>query len=214
MTTPLYWFVYGSLFRLADATIKATFLLALGAAAVLLLRRSSASVRHLVWALGLGAALVMPFSSWMPHWRVPYTAPPTHSQPLPEEVPPMQAPQPAPRVAAAGPQSVAGVVPATAPQEAAGPQAAPPPVPVSAPVARPADVTATPVPWTAWVLLVWAGGVALVLAQLAQGLLLVRRLARASVPITDGPLADAARAAADTMGVRRPVALRLAGRAG
>lgn len=214
MTTPIYWFVYGSLFRIADATVKATFLLALVAAAVLLLRRSSASVRHLVWALGLGAALVLPLSSWVPHWRVPYTVPPTHSRPLPQEVPPVQTPQPMPKATAPSPQAMVGAVPATAPQEAEGPPAAPPPVSVLAPVSRPADTTSTPVPWTAWVLLVWAVGVVFVLAQLAQGLLLVRRLARASVPITTGPLADAARAAANTMGLRRPVALRLAASAG
>lgn len=214
MTTPIYWFVYGSLFRIADATVKATFLLALVAAAVLLLRRSSASIRHLVWALGLGAALVLPLSSWIPRWRVPYTVPPTYSRPLPEEVPPAQAPQPMPKVAVVGPQAVAGAVPATGPQRGARPRTAPSPVSAPARISRPADTTPATIPWATGVLLVWAGGVIFVLAQLAQGLLLVRRLARASVPITTGPLADAARAATNTMGVRQPVALRLAASAG
>jgi len=211
MTTPIYWFIYGSLYRMADATVKATLPLGLAAVIALVLRRSSASVRHLVWALGLGTALVLPLSSWMPHWRVAYAVPPTHSRPLASEPPPAQAPQPAPKVAASARPQTAGVAPvADGPGPAAQTQAVPSPAQTTVPAAPPA----APVPWGVWALLVWTGGVLFVLAQLAQGLLLVRRIAQASVLVTEGPLAAAAQAAAVAMGVSRPVTLRLVAPAG
>lgn len=56
---------------LADAFVKATILLLFAAGGTLLLRRSSAALRHLVWALACGGALVLPVASaLLPNWRV------------------------------------------------------------------------------------------------------------------------------------------------
>jgi len=50
----------GWLELLLDASVKALAILALTGAATLLLRRSSAAMRHLVWTLGVLAVLCMP----------------------------------------------------------------------------------------------------------------------------------------------------------
>src|SRR5690242_1731254 len=56
---------------LADAFVKATVLLVLAAGATLLLRRSAASLRHLVWTLACGGVLALPLASaLLPNWRV------------------------------------------------------------------------------------------------------------------------------------------------
>src|SRR5207302_8711493 len=56
---------------LADAFVKATVLLLLAAGATLFLRRSAASLRHLVWTLACGGVLALPLASaLLPNWRV------------------------------------------------------------------------------------------------------------------------------------------------
>src|SRR5262245_64657091 len=56
---------------LADAVVKSTVILVLAALVTLGLRRSAASLRHLVWALACGAVLVLPLASaLLPDWRV------------------------------------------------------------------------------------------------------------------------------------------------
>ena len=206
-------FSYGYLFRMADATVKAALMLGLAAVFAVLLRRSSASVRHIVWALGLGSALLLPLLSGLPPWRVPYTVPPAHSRPSANGVPPAQASRPASGAATPALTHASTGAPApTAPLDfAAHVQTAQPPAKTTALAARP---SVAQVPWAVCVLLLWVSGVALMLAQLAQGLLMVRSIARASVRVTAGPLAEAAQAAAVTMGVGRPVALRLAASSG
>src|SRR5947208_1146348 len=56
---------------LADAFVKSTIILLLAGGVTLLLRRSAASLRHLVWTLACGAVLVLPLASaLLPNWRV------------------------------------------------------------------------------------------------------------------------------------------------
>src|SRR5882762_9937572 len=56
---------------LADAFVKATVLLLLAAIVTLCLRRSPASLRHLVWSLACGGVLALPLASaLLPDWRV------------------------------------------------------------------------------------------------------------------------------------------------
>ncbi|MGQ0508175.1 MAG: M56 family metallopeptidase [Myxococcaceae bacterium] len=56
---------------LLDASFKATVVLAAAALAGLLVRRGSASGRHLVWSLAVFAALCLPVFAWLlPSWRV------------------------------------------------------------------------------------------------------------------------------------------------
>ena len=209
--------IYGSasflMYTMLDATVKASLLLALVAAIAILSRRTSASFRHLMWTLGLGCALCLPLLSRnLPHWRVPVTTLPTHSRPAAEEAPPLaDALQPAPQKAAsASPTDQTGHLSAAAPPSSpAEPQTVvQPPARVPDLTARPSIAPAPQVPWTAWALMVWLGGTVLMLAQLAQSLFLVRRIAWTCAPIAFGPVVDAATATAETMGVGRPLVLR------
>ena len=71
----LHGFTGKSLALLLDAALKGTSLLMLCGVLVLALRRASAAARHLVWSLGLGAMLALPFLSLMlPAWNVPVSS--------------------------------------------------------------------------------------------------------------------------------------------
>ncbi len=57
---------------LVDAVVKGTILLGLATAVAASLGRSSASVRHRLWALTLcGLVVLPPLSWWLPGWRLP-----------------------------------------------------------------------------------------------------------------------------------------------
>ena len=56
---------------LADAFVKATVLLVLAAVVTVFLRRSPASLRHLVWTLACGGVLALPLASaLLPNWKL------------------------------------------------------------------------------------------------------------------------------------------------
>jgi hypothetical protein len=60
--------------------VKVTFVLTSAAFLTLALSRASASVRHLVWAMALGSALVLPLGALvLPAWRLPVLPRPTTS---------------------------------------------------------------------------------------------------------------------------------------
>ena len=62
----------GILAFLGSAAAKATVVLMLGAVGVLFARSASAATRHLIWALSLGGALVVPVvAELVPKWHVP-----------------------------------------------------------------------------------------------------------------------------------------------
>ena len=208
--------IYGLLFTMVDASIKATVLLALAASVAVLSRRTSASFRHLVWALGLGCVLVLPLLSGdLPHWRIPVATPATHSLPAAALPPPLaDTPQQPPVVTSMTdhhPQRKVSdsttTTTTTVPLQTVAQQTAAATSPATPPTASPIPQ----VPWSVWMLLIWAGGTALILARLAQGLAVMMRITRASVPVTVGPAAEAAAVA---LGVGRPVALRKASTAG
>src|SRR2546430_17147291 len=94
---------------LADAFVKATVLLLLAALVTVFLRRSPASLRHLVWTLACGGVLALPLASaLLPNWRVagwprldvPVAFNAEQVGGLPETTPRAQAPKRAPSAAA------------------------------------------------------------------------------------------------------------------
>lgn len=169
------------LLLVADVLAKGTALLLLAGAATALLRRAPASLRHLLWLCALTALPLLPVVSAVVRTR-PAAVPSALTIPLP-----VPAPRTPPRLA---------------------PTAATPPPPSAA--VRPG----APANGSSWlpatVVAVYAVGVAVVGAQVAAGMLCVRRFAvRGStlpVPSETGVALDAALAA---LRLRRPVRLVL-----
>lgn len=178
----------------AQVALKATLLLAGAAAASLALRRASASARHLVWTLSIGALLALPLLALaLPAWRVPLLP---GGSPGPDLV--FRAPSPA----VAFPPGEGEVAPPPA-------DLLPPP-PASAARPLPGDVAGPMLPaWSGgeWLLALWAAGALLVLARLAVGLATLRRLARGAKPVTDEEWCFLYDELAYEMRLRRPVAL-------
>jgi beta-lactamase regulating signal transducer with metallopeptidase domain len=143
---------------LADAFIKATVLLVLAAGIALALRRSSAALRHLVWALACGGVLALPLAAaLLPNWGL--AAWPQLDAPAAFDAEPVSA---AP----------------TSTTVAAPPAAAPEPQVTNVRAADRASASpasAEPVrwrlstDWTALVIPVWLSGVAIVLLLIAIG---------------------------------------------
>lgn len=195
-------------FVLGDAAVKAALLLTLAAVLVLCSRRASASFRHLVWALGLGGALFLPLLSCnLPHWRVFVAAAPAPVHSALVLAPPVT--QAAPKMAAA---PKAPVSQAAATSEAM-PGASALPLPADAPQPAPAAVPShavAEISWLVLVIFVWLIGTLLMLAQLARGLAALREVSRGSVLVMDGPLGEAAQAAALSLQVTQAIEVRQA----
>ncbi len=159
---------------LADAFVKATVLLLLAAGVTLLLRRSSASLRHLIWTLACGGVLALPLASaLLPNWRV--AGWPRLEVPVAFHV---SATPSTPDVNLK--QAAAAATPSTTTwTERASSRA------------RAATTTAAPVRghvtpnWTALIFPVWLSGVTTVLILLAVGLARIAWLDRVTAPIRD-----------------------------
>ena len=161
---------------LADALIKSTVILVLAAIITVLLRRAPASMRHLVWTLACGGVLALPVASvLLPSWRV--AGWPRLDAPAAFELNEAPAREPAfvtdPVAARAAPRPT---------------RAAPAPAAV---IERAATTAAGPVRWqislnwTALLIPVWLGGVAVVLMVLAVGMARIAWLERTNEPVTD-----------------------------
>jgi len=156
---------------LGDAFVKATVLLLLAGLVTVFLRRSPASLRHLVWALACGGVLALPLASaLLPNWSL--AGWPRLDVPVAfnaERItPPATPPDPTP---------VARVVPTVQAHQAS-----------SAPAGT---VGEEPVRWrlmTDWTTLVfpiWLSGVGAVLILLAVGLARIMWLDRVTRPVQD-----------------------------
>lgn len=155
---------------LADAFVKATVLLVLAAVVSVFLRRSPASLRHLVWTLACGGVLALPLASaLLPNWKL---------QGWPHlEVPvAFNAEQLASRAAEPKPKLAARVVPTV--------HHAPTPSPSSTIDAEPVRRHLTP-DWTALVFPIWLSGALAVLILLAVGMARITWLDRATRPVED-----------------------------
>ncbi len=154
---------------LADAFVKATVLLVLAAVVTVFLRRSPASLRHLVWTLACGGVLALPLASaLLPNWKLALW--PRLDVPVA-----FNAAQLAPRAAEPEPQPAARVVPTVH---------APTPSPSSTIDAEPVRWHLTP-DWTALVFPVWLSGVGAVLILLAVGIARIMWLDRVTRPVED-----------------------------
>ena len=154
---------------LADAFVKATVLLVLAAVVTVFLRRSPASLRHLVWTLACGGVLALPLASaLLPNWKLALW--PRLDVPVA-----FDAEQLAPRAAEPEPRPAARVVPTVH---------APTPSPSSTIDAEPVRWHLTP-DWTALVFPVWLSGVGAVLILLAVGIARITWLDRVTRPVDD-----------------------------
>jgi beta-lactamase regulating signal transducer with metallopeptidase domain len=148
----------------ADAAVRGTLVLLATLAATGLMRRSSASARHLVWLAALAALLLLPLArSFVPEWRV---------LPLPT-VPVASAPDvalaPSPIDHSSEITSSASAPASTAPSAAA----------------VPAQRWWVSMDWIRLALMVWAAGVLLFGLRLAYGVARIRWIERRATELTD-----------------------------
>lgn len=163
---------------LLDAFVKSTVILVLAALVTLCLRRAPASLRHLVWTLACGAVLALPLASaLLPDLRV--AGWPRVNVPVAFDM--NQVP-----VAA----TVTDNRPAPAPARVVASVASPAPTPAAV-IEHSSTTAAGPVRWqitlnwTALIVSVWLGGVAIVLMLLVIGLARIAWLERSNEPVTD-----------------------------
>src|SRR5436190_5201080 len=63
--------LFNSFLPLIDSALKGAGLLLVAAITVVILRKTSAAIRHLVWLFAVGALLVLPIlSALLPRWAV------------------------------------------------------------------------------------------------------------------------------------------------
>src|SRR2546422_5690175 len=158
---------------LADAFVKATVLLLLAAGVTLLLRRSAASLRHLIWTLACGGVLALPLASaLLPNWRV--AGWPRLDVPVAFDLSEM------PTQRDATPAPTRPPTPTAARPGAHAPSSTPSAATDEGPVRWQIGPN-----WTALVFPVWLGGVAAVLILLAVGIVRIAWLDRITAPVRD-----------------------------
>jgi HEAT repeat protein/beta-lactamase regulating signal transducer with metallopeptidase domain len=175
----------------ADALIKASILLALTAGAALLLRRSTASLRHLVWTLGLTGALVAPIlSAALPRWEIPLvTVDAAALAPIALiEDAPAAPPLHRPRADGA----------ARTPSDPIAAAATPPPAPATFDTGLLRRID-----WPFALMLLWTIGAAAILARLIVGVVAVAWISRRLPDVSDAPWLPLARGLAGELGLER-----------
>lgn len=186
----------------ADLALKGTLVLAAAGLAALMLRRASASARHLAWAIGFGGLLALPVLGLaLPAWRLPILP----AEPVPAAFAVTTEPVRETRTAdAAQPIIHPASRTASATQGVGSTESA-------APAAAPGNGRLDALRGLA--LVAWMVGAALALLRLAVSLTRVRREARTARRLTAGPAAELRDRLVWRMGIDRPVTL-LEGAAG
>jgi carboxyl-terminal processing protease len=205
---------------LLDAALKGTALLVVACVLAVALRRAGAARRHLLWALALAGLLVLPvLGLLLPRWQLPLTSPwagetETRAVPAAPEAPRQRGGGflvPHARLVLEAPVQRPATPLLVASREHELPREARPgeaPAPPNQDEGRPG----TPPGGVAWLLVLWAAGVALALAWLAAGFLSVWLLRRGSRLVSTGPLVSLLRELAEELGIRRRVRLLLSER--
>ena len=171
---------------LVTASLRIVGICAAAWLVALALRRSSAAVRHMVWACAIAAAVLMPVLLQVSTWRVVLPAAFSSWAPSPAAAPPL---------APAAPDSALTVPQALTPASAIAPQDG----------ARPHRMTFTSV-----AVALWAAGAGLALLWVVNGIIATSRLRRSAARPRAGWTAEA-RAIAAVMGVGRVTFLESAG---
>ncbi len=208
---------------LLDAALKGVVLLGVVAAVMPLLRRASASTRHIVWFLAVAAVAVLPvLSATLPAWQVlpswmtlpgvdrgvdrgedeqtlGATAGLSSSAPIRTSGEPHTAEQ-----ASSGTRRL--------PRSPVPPAAATPASPQKSPSSaaegeQEESSTAGAASWPTWLLTAWLAGTVVALLPIALGLLSLRWLSRSARQIVDGPWPEETSHLAAELGVRRRIVL-------
>lgn len=180
--------------RLAELLARGTALLLLVFAVAAVLRRASASTRHLIWSIGLMGVLLLPLLSTALPWRLEVLPGAATVLAARKAVPATGAVErdgaEAGAVEAATPAAWSGAPPAVAPdaESAAAAAAAP-----AAAASRSSEVLAPGWSWPSRVTILlvlaalWGAGAILFLGQMAAGAALVWRIARRGTPLEESP---------------------------
>lgn len=159
---------------LLEVTLKATFVLATVGLCSVLLRRASATTRHLIWGLALGALLVLPVLAFvLPVWRVP-VLPAPQTTPIVAQQPEVESPTV---------KSDDGAL--TMPVATSAPSFT---LDASLKAATETQIVTKPswtINWFGVVVSVWFAGVLVVLGRLALGTLRMRRITYEAECLTD-----------------------------
>ena len=211
---------------LTEAAVRTTALLAVAAIVALVLRRRDAATRHLVWAIALGGALVLPLAgAVLPGVSVPVPRVVADALPVPAanangalpalDVAPLASLATVPGI---GPDSFAP--PAVGNNRGEAPRS---PVPVaerSPATHEPAGaVTAMPLGtrlsggWNPTLLALWGFAAAGLGAWSLASVWSTRRLAREATPVTSREWLETLRDAIEDLSIRRPVRLLQSDRA-
>jgi beta-lactamase regulating signal transducer with metallopeptidase domain len=195
-----------------DSALKGAALMSAALLGALLLWRSSAAARHLVWLVGVLALLAVPLLSLaLPSWRVlpAWAVPPAlAAAPAPENAI-SYPPQPFPGNFSQGPAAAQDAPSLAAHPEPTSETPAPAALPVAVPSGAAAPVVLPPlVPWWRTALpSLWSAGCAGLLLRLLGAHWLLRRAARRARAVTDGPLDAALARVAAQLGVTQRVRL-------
>ena len=205
---------------LVETSLRLSVILLVAGGIALVLRRSSANLRHLVWALALAGALMLPVgASYLPTLSLPVPRSLlafARAAALPVRLPETPIPVPAgDMVEDTEDADVLTAVSAEVMRQTAAPvvsDAARSPVVGAVPPGRAAPFRSGVVPsWQQLVVGSWMIGVVVLLLRIGMGLVATHRLSRRAVRLRDGEWARLAVELGRRIGLTRPVRILSSG---